>query len=286
MSLIGGTARTKLIAILLIMAILAGYYYLTAASMNTQNHITAFVGSASKPALTEAAELFEQNTGVKVELHFGGSGTVLSQMKISKEGDLYIPGSHDYMIRAVNDGMVYQDTVEIIAYLVPAIIVQEGNPQNITSIEDLARPGIRVGIADPDSVCVGEYAITILKKAGLLEEVGKNIVVHAESCSKTAALVTLGQVDAIIGWRVFERWNPDKADIVYIEPKYVPKVAAIPAAISIYTEKRDKAQLFLDFLMSEEGQQIFRKYGYIPTLEEALSYAPYAEPPNLEVVAP
>lgn len=286
MNLIRGAAKTKLIASLVVIAILAGYYHFTAISTNTQNHITAFVGSASKPALTEAAELFEHKTGVKVEPHFGGSGTVLSQMKISKEGDLYIPGSHDYMIRAINDDVVYRNSIRIIAYLVPAIIVQEGNPKNITSLRDLTRPGIRVGIADPDSVCVGEYAITVLKKAGLLEGVSKNIVVHAESCSKTAALVTLGQVDAIIGWRVFGRWNPDKVDVVYIDPKYVPKVAAIPAAISIYTEKRGKAQLFLDFLISEEGQRIFRKYGYIPTLEEALSYAPYAEPPNLEVASP
>src|SRR5512138_569809 len=54
--------------------------------------ISVFAGSASKPALDEAANLFEKRTGAKVYLTYGGSGTVLSQMELAKTGDLYIPG--------------------------------------------------------------------------------------------------------------------------------------------------------------------------------------------------
>ena len=99
-----------------------------------QKTIMAFCGSASKPAMEEAAKTFEEKTGIKVELTFGGSGTMLSQMKLSKQGDLYIPGSPDYMAKAKRDGVVYPDTVKNIAYLVPAIDVQEGNPKNIQSL--------------------------------------------------------------------------------------------------------------------------------------------------------
>ncbi len=60
---------------------------------------------------------------------FGGSGKVLSQMKLAKQGDLYFPGSSDYMEKAKKDGDVIADTEAIIAYLVPAINVQAGNPK-------------------------------------------------------------------------------------------------------------------------------------------------------------
>ena len=96
-----------------------------------QEAITAFVGSASKPAMEEAALAFEADTGIKVYLIFGGSGTVLSQMELSQSGDLYIPGSPDYMAIAEQKGVVEPDSVEILAYLVPAILVQHGNPENI-----------------------------------------------------------------------------------------------------------------------------------------------------------
>jgi len=242
-----------------------------------QKTITAFCGSASKPAMEEAANVFEEKTGIKVELNFGGSGTMLSQMKLSKQGDLYIPGSPDYMLIAERDGVVYPETVKKIAYLVPAIDVREGNPKNIQSLDDLAKEGIEVGICAPESCCVGLYAVEIFEYNNMTEKVKPNIVTHAESCSKTAALIVMDQVDVVIGWRVFSEWTPDDTDVVYLRPEQVPRIAYIPAAISTYTEDRESAGRFTDFLVTEEGQRIFAKWGYIATEEEAREYAPNAQ---------
>jgi len=253
--------------------------YSMATRPSPQKTILAFCGAASKPVMEEAAQTFEKETGIKVELTLGGSGTMLSQMKISKIGDLYIPGSDDYMLRAIKDGIVDSKTVKVLAYLIPAIIVQEGNPKNIKSLEDLAKPGITVGIADPESVCVGEYAVNILKYNNLWDDVEKNIVVHAESCDKTAVLIYLKQVDVVIGWRDFANWDPEKADAVLINPEKIPKIASIPGGISTYSENKVEAEKFLNFLASQSGQEIFRKYGYITALDEAKTYAPNAEEP-------
>jgi len=244
-----------------------------------EKSITAFCGSASKPAMEEAAQAFEEETGIKVYLNFSGSGTMLSQMKIAREGDLYIPGSPDYMVKAERDGVVDPESVRIISYLVPAILVQEGNPKNIQALSDLARSGIEVGIGDPESVCVGLYAYEVLEYNGLIDDVREagTIVTYAESCSKTANLVALKSVDAILGWRVFSEWNPDTIDVVYLGPEQIPKLSYIPGAISTFTEDRESARRFLDFLVSPEGQEIFGKWGYIATEDEARQYAPNAE---------
>jgi len=241
-----------------------------------QKTITAFCGSASKPAMEEAAQAFKETTGIKVYLNFSGSGTVLSQMKISKSGDLYIPGSPDYMVIAEEDGVVEPESVKIVSYLVPAILVQEGNPKNIQSLSDLARPGIEIGIGNPEAVCVGLYAYEILEYNNLLAEVEPNIVTHTESCSKTASLVALKSVDAILGWRVFSEWH-DTIDVVYLEPEQIPRLSYIPGAISTYAEDRESSQKFLDFLVSPQGQGIFGKWGYIATESEAKKFAPDAE---------
>jgi molybdate transport system substrate-binding protein len=238
--------------------------------------ITAFCGSASKPAMEEAALTFEQGTGIKVFLNFGGSGTMLSQMKVSGSGDLYIPGSPDYMDMAVADDVVDPETISIISYLVPAILVQEGNPKNIRRLSDLARDGIEVGIGNPEAVCVGLYAYEILEYNGLMAEIEPNIVTHAESCSKTAALVALKSVDAILGWRVFSEWH-DNIDVVYLEPQQVPRLSYIPGAVSRFAQDKESAMEFLAFLVSPDGQKIFGKWGYIATEEGAREYAPDAE---------
>ena len=248
-------------------------------SGDSGNSIAVFAGSASKPAMEEAARAFEEETGIKVYLTFGGSGTMLSQLKIAREGDLYIPGSPDYMLKAESEGVIYPDSVVKIAYLVPAILVQEGNPKNIQSLADLAQPGIEVSIGAPETVCVGLYAYEILEHNGLIDAVKKagTIVTHAESCSKTASLVVLKSVDAILGWRVFSEWNPDAIDVVYLQPDQLTRLAYIPGAVSTFTQDRESAQRFLDFLVSAEGQQIFGRWGYIASEDEARQYAPDAE---------
>jgi len=238
--------------------------------------ITAFCGSASKPAMEEAAVAFEQETGIRVYLNFSGSGTMLSQMKVSQSGDLYIPGSPDYMVMAENDGVVDPDSVKIITFLVPAVLVPEGNPAGIQKLADLARPGIEVGIGNPEAVCVGLYAYEILEYNNLLSEVVPNIVTHAESCSKTATLVALKSVDAILGWRVFDSWH-DTIDVIYLEPPQIPRLAYVPGAVSTFAEDSESAAKFLDFLISPKGQGIFQKWGYISTESEAREFAPDAQ---------
>jgi len=238
--------------------------------------LSVFAGAASKPALDEAAKAFEAETGIKVYCTYGGSGTVLSQMKLSNTGDLYIPGSPDYIPKAERQHVINPGTSKIIAYLIPVIAVQHGNPKNIQSLSDLARPGITVGIGNPDAVCLGLYAVEILDYNNLLTDVGKNIITQAESCEKTAGLLSLKAVDAVIGWHVFHDWNPDSIDVVYIRPAQLPRVAYIPVAISVFSRDTDSSGKFMNYLISKKGQDIFSKWGYITTESDARKFAPDA----------
>lgn len=228
-----------------------------------------FVGSASKPATQEAAAEFEKATGANLEIHFGGSGAMLSQMKLAERGDLYFPGSSDFMEKAKQEGLVLPDTECRVVYLVPAINISDDNPAHIESLEDLARPGVRVGIGRPDTVCVGLYAVEVLDRAGLSSEVKPNIVTQAESCDKTAQLVALDLVDAVLGWRVFTYWDPENIRTILLQPSQVPRIGYIPIAISKFCKDKELAAAFIDFLLSQQGKAIFAKWHYLTTVEEA-----------------
>jgi molybdate transport system substrate-binding protein len=239
--------------------------------------LSAFVGSARKPPMEEAAAAFKEKTGIDVFLNFGGSGTMLSQIELSRSGDLYIPGSQDYMAKAERQNVVDPASVQKVAYLIPVIAVPKGNPENIRSLADLARPGIRVGIGNPSAVCLGLYAVEIFDYNHLLAEISKNIVVNAESCSKVASLISLKSVDAVIGWDVFQHWDPDNIEVIYLSPEQLPRIAYIPGAVTEYAKDTDRARRFLDFLTSPPGQSIFQKWGYITSENDARKLAPGAE---------
>jgi molybdate transport system substrate-binding protein len=246
------------------------------ASPEKNKEITVFAGAASKPPLDEAAEVFKSQTGIQVYCTYGGSGSVLSQMELSQTGDLYVPGSPDYIPKAERKEIIEPNSTKLIAYLIPVIAVQKGNPKNIQSLADLAKPGITVGIGNPSSVCLGLYSVEILDYNNLLEDVFKNIVTQAASCDATATLISLKSVDAVIGWDVFQYWDPENIDVVYLKPEQLPRLSYIPAAVSTFTKDRASAEAFIGFLTSDAGQEIFKKWGYITTETEARKFAPDA----------
>lgn len=246
------------------------------AAASSPSELLFFCGSAVKVPMEEIIASYERKSGVKINVVYGGSGTLLSQMELSRRGDVYLCGSPDYIEIGERKKLLIADTDRKIAYLVPAIIVPKCNPKKIKKLEDLARPGVRVGMGNPETVCLGLYGIELLEYNGLLEKVLPNVAVFAKSCEDTATLVVLGNVDAIIGWDVFESWNPAEVEWVRIEKKRIPRLAYIPVALSVFVRDRAAAEDFTGYLFSDEVAGIWRKWGYISDLNEARRHAPAA----------
>ncbi len=253
------------------------------------SRLLLFAGAASKPATEEVIQLFQKRIGISIDATFGGSGFVLSQMKLAKKGDLYFPGSSDFMEKAKKEGLVFPETEKIVVYLIPAINVQKGNPKKIFTLRDLTREGIRVAIANPEIVCVGAYAVEIIEKnltPDEKERLKRNLVNYTESCEKTANAISLKAVDAVIGWRVFQYWDPERIETIYLKPEEIPRIGYLPIAISKFTQDRTSAQKFINFLLSQEGKNIFRKYHYLMDLREAYGFTKPQTPVGGEYALP
>ncbi len=238
---------------------------LTSAAGAATVRLTVFVGSASKPPAQEAKLAYERaHPNVAVDMTFGGSGTLLNQMKLEEMGDIYMPGSDDYMDKAETQKVTIPQTRRIVAYLIPTICVQHGNPKHIRTLKDLARPGVTVGLAKAGAVCLGDVSDEMLRKAGVEQQVKKNCINYATSCELTQQMIQLGEVDAIIGWDSFKSWAPDKTDIVWLPASQI-RVRNVPAAVAVYSKHRKEAEGFISFLTSSKGEAIFAKHGYSVT---------------------
>ncbi|GAB4238838.1 MAG: molybdate ABC transporter substrate-binding protein [Acidobacteriota bacterium] len=263
--------------LVILQAIAAGLAYRSPEAPPLQ----VFAGSATKPALEEAATAFRDETGIPVDLVLGGSGYVLSQLKLSRRGDVYFPGSSDFMEQAKRDGVVDPESERIVAYLVPAINVPLGNPKGIRSLRDLLRPGLRIAIANPEAVCVGLYAVEIVESAFSSEELEQfraNLVNYTGSCAQTAAVVALRQADAVLGWRVFSFWEPERIETVPLRAPEIRRIGYLPAAVARFSRQPKSAARFIDFLTSERGRAIFRRHHYFVSPEEAFTWIGETKP--------
>jgi len=88
-------------------------------------------GSSNSLPMREIADLYEQKTGIKAHLLCGSGGALLSQIELTKRGDIYLPGSPDYIIKAKNKQLIFPNSVQQVCYLIPAIITPKGNLKGI-----------------------------------------------------------------------------------------------------------------------------------------------------------
>jgi molybdate transport system substrate-binding protein len=258
-------------------------------SADAAETLLVYAGAASKPPTEGVAKLYEQKTGVKVELVFGGSGYMLSQMKLAKQGDIYFPGSSDYIEKAKREGAVYAESEKVIVYLVPSINVVKGNPHGIRTLQDLTKPGLRVAIANPEGVCLGVYAVEIIESAFTAAQKAAfqtNLVNYTESCEKTATAISLKMADAVIGWSVLEHWDPSRIQTIKLPANQIPRIGYIPIAISKFTKNREAAQRFIDFMAGPEGRKIFARYKYFTSAKEAMDYVGANKPVGGEYTVP
>ena len=223
--------------------------------------LTLFVGPASKPALEELVRLYAEKTGQRLEATYMGSGALLTQFTTEKFGDVYVPGSDDYMNKAEERGAIVEASRRELAYLVPMILVRKGNPLGVKGLEDLAREDVRLVLAQPKVVCLGDVSEGILMEAGLWERVRGNVASFAASCEETLNMLLLGEADAIIAWDAYPRQHPDRVEGVPL-PDDLVRVRNIPAAVITWSRQPAQAEAFIAFLASEEGKTVFRRHRY------------------------
>lgn len=229
-----------------------------------QDHLTVFAGAASKPALEELARAYRDKAGIIVDVTFGGSGAVLTQFSQEHYGDVYVPGSDDFMDKAEKKDAVLKDTRAVLVYLVPTLCVPKGNPKHVKDLSDLTRQDLRVVVGEPKSVCLGAIAQTTLEGEGTWDKVSAHVASYATSCENVLQALLLGEADVVIGWDVFARQHPDKVESLPLPAKY-SRPRNIPAAVIKWSPKQSAATAFIQYLAGPDAKAVWEKHGY--TLE-------------------
>lgn len=276
------------IALIVAVPLFTLFAYLHTGYGSIKGPIMVFCGAAFKQPMEEVIKLYRDRTGMEVNVTYGGVGTLLSQILLSKRGDILVVPSPDIMERAKEKGVIVLESIKETVYMAPCINTQLGNPKRIQGLKDLARPGIRLGLANPEIVYAGAIAAEIIEKNLSKEEkeaIRDNIVTYVEDFNKLAALLIMKQVDAIIGLNFLKGWYPDKVDTVRLKPNEVIRIGAGKAAIISYTQNRAEAERFIHFLSSEEAKGVFKRYHYFTTPSEAFEWVGAKRPIGGEFTA-
>ena len=218
-------------------------------------------GAGLKCVLDPVAEEFTKETGIEVEYSYLCSAMLLTNLELTHKGDVFVAGAQYYFNIAREKGLVDEEHMVTAGYQVPCIMVQKGNPKNIQSLDDLLKPGMRLGVGDFEAMAVGRLAREMLKRAGIFDQFMKNVVVVGGSAPKLCLPVCMNSIDAAINWVPTAKTFSHCSDIVLIDKERV-MYSTFPVALTIYARKKGEAMKYFDFVQSEKGRKIFAEYGY------------------------
>ncbi len=227
--------------------------------------LVVYSGAGLIKPMEELRANFESLQGISVEVHYGSSGEIFSQVAAGQPCDVLIPGAEKYTQDALKNGWVVESTIRKLVLHVPVIAVPKGNPAHITGLEDLAKPGVRVSIGDPKAPAIGRVSKKMLTDNGLWEKVTPNIRVLAPTVNQLLIYVALGQVDAAIIWEDLVTWAEGKGKLEVVRiPVEKNIIMTIPTAVCTQAPHQDLAYKFNDYISSEQGMQVWLKWGFTP----------------------
>ncbi len=239
--------------------------------------LLVYCAAGTRPAMQAIVDQYKQKFGVSVQIQYSGSNTLLSQIEVANTGDVYIAADDTYIELGQQRGLI-QESLPF-ARQRPVIAVLKGNPSNITSIDDLLRPGVRYGLGNFDQAAVGKVTKRLLEASGHWERIKAKTLVFKPTVPEVANDIKLRTVDAGIIWDATLNNYPELEAIRC--PELDAGVANISVGILTATKHSRRALHFARYLAApEKGQKILKSKGF-----ETCPGDPWAETPEITFFA-
>lgn len=226
-----------------------------------QPALLVYSGAGLRQPLDDLTAAFQKETGCPVTCTYGGSAQLTSQILLTGQGDVCLPGDVTELEPLREKGLVLEE--HDLVYHVPVLAVPGGNPAGIHSLADLGRPGVRVALGDPQANPIGKVADKLLAEYGLLKTVRANVVVRTPTASELVVYLSMGQADAAIIWAENYQGCQDRMELLHL-PELDDYVRTVPVAVLACTSQAEAAQRFAEFLQSPPALALWEKWGYRP----------------------
>ena len=216
--------------------------------------INVFAASSLTGTFTDLGKSFEAaHPGVKVTFNFGSSGTLSTQITQGAPADVFASAAPKNMQTVVDASDA--DTPTNFAKNTMEIAVPTSNPAKITSLNDLANPGVKLALCVTTAPC-GATADQVFLNAKL---VVKPVTREADA-KTTIAKVTLGDADAAVVY-VTDVKAATGVNGIVIAPD-VNASTEYPIATLTHAANPSTAAAFVAYVLSSTGQSVLKAAGF------------------------
>ena len=231
--------------------------------------ILVFAASSLTDAITELVDEYGTRTGVDVEVSFGASVSLARQIVAGAPADVFVAAGAGPVELLIDQDLVSDDGGRQVLGNELAL-VSSSDAISIDSFAELSSADLeRLAIVDPGLGPAGLYTQQAIVSLGLWEEMLPRIVFMKDVRTALAHTVS-GNVDAAIVYRTDAVTAPE-LDIVTLIPSELHSPIVYLGAVMAGSSDDPDSVAFLDYLLSEQARNTFRKHGFSdpPALEKS-----------------
>ncbi len=205
----------------------------------------------------------KQHPNITVEGTYDSSGKLQTQIESGMDADLFFSAAEKQMTALKDENLIDRDSVKHLLENKIVLVVPSDKKDAYTKFEDVVNAET-VAVGDPESVPAGQYAREALTSLGLWDQVSAKASLGT-NVTEVLNWVSEGSADAGIVYATDAATKKDSLAVVAEAPEgSLAQKVIYPAGIMTSSAKKEAAQLFLDFLASDEASAVFEEYGFTP----------------------
>ena len=265
------------------------------------NSITLVAYSTPREAYAAIVPAFQKTAagkGVEVQQSFAASGEQSRAVQQGLPADVVAFSLEPDVTRLVDAGLVAADWNAgphhgMVTDSIVVFVVRKGNPKSIRSWADLVRPGIQV--VTPNPLTSGGAQWNVMAAYGAQRQTGSSdaqaidylrrlfahVVAQDKSARESLQTFVGGKGDVLLAYEneaIAAQQAGEKID--YVVPDQTILIEN-PVAVASESGNVEKARAFVDFLYSDQAQEIFAAHGYRPVVGSVLARHTYLAPATL-----
>lgn len=224
-------------------------------------NLTISVAASMQDAIADVGDLYNQAMpNVRLTYNFGSSGSLRRQIEQGAPVDIFISAAEQHMDILESQNLLLGDTRQDLLQNEVVLITAQDNTK-LDQFSQLQGDNVkRIAIGDPDSVPAGKYAQEVLDSLKLSKSL-ENKFVFAKDVRQVLTYVETNNVEAGIVYSTDARIS-QKVKIITTAPSNSHSPVIYPVAVIKDSKQSEAAQDFIKFLMSNEAQNVFTKYGF------------------------
>jgi molybdate transport system substrate-binding protein len=256
----------------------------TPTSTPTPVNFRIFIASSLTNVVANMTSAFETANNCHLIVNSASSSALYTQITAGSPCDVFMSADNKWSIQLNNSALLYNNNYLNFTTNSLEMIIAPGNPKGITSMADLAKPGVKVVLADP-SIPSGSYTNTTCYKidstwgnpsspayitngsyVNYNAIMHQNVVSYEPTVESVAGKVSLniGTADAgivFVSDAVYGQLSGSQVQFIPI-PASVNTRGTYGIGVIGSTSQSTLAQKFMEFWTTTQGQTLLTYYGF------------------------